>query len=170
SGLWDGIAFVLRKRGSRAQRRLFSLSSPTFHREIAMALQNTHFHMNHFIKLGVGIGTLAMAFVACSPTAPGGGGDGDGDGDGNGDGDIKPGDGDINPGDGDGVGDGDGGDGDGPKGITLGSHTGQCGRLPVTFRDFKGAHEGGHPDFEISHHCPAGSMGGTWMGAYEYGS
>lgn len=127
-------------------------------------------------SVGICISAFALA-LACSPGAGSGGdgdkGDGDsGDGDGNngtgnshnGDGDIviNPGDGDLNPGDGDGT---------TPGGITLNGHSGDCGRLPVTFRDFKGSSEpGGHPDFEISAKYPAGSAGGTWTGAWEYGN
>lgn len=51
--------------------------------------------------------------------------------------------------------------------ITLDGHTGQCGRLPVTFRDFQGNGEPkAHRDFEISELYPAG---GSWPGAWEYG-
>jgi fibro-slime domain-containing protein len=75
------------------------------------------------------------------------------------------------------VGDGDvatgstAGDGDTtllPNEITLGAHTGACGRLPVTFRDFQGnGQPGAHPDFEISVLYPAG---GSWPGSGEYGN
>ena len=125
------------------------------------------------VMASVGIGLSAFAIVAaCSPgtgTTEPGDGDSSGDGDngtGNapgGDGDIVigPGDGDVGPGDGDTT----------PGGITLNGHSGDCGRLPVTFRDFKGNGEaGGHPDFEISALYPAGSAGGTWAGAWEYGN
>lgn len=119
-------------------------------------------------SVGFCISALTIA-LACSP---GTGTVGDGDGDSGGDGDAGTGsstggDGDIViPGDGDAGGDGDGGTTAGH--ISYDGHTGQCGRLPVTFRDFKGNGEaGGHPDFEISELYPAG---GSWPGAYEYGN
>lgn len=47
----------------------------------------------------------------------------------------------------------------------------QCGSvLPVIFRDFKGASEGGHDDFEISHHFPAGAAWQECGGTDQYGS
>ena len=104
-------------------------------------------------------------------------GDGDEDGSGgmSGDGDEDGSGGMSGDGDGDGDLGGATGDGDGdtpglPEGITLDGHTGNCGRFPVTFRDFKGNGEvGSHPDFEISVLYPAGNAGGTWSGAFEYG-
>ncbi len=128
------------------------------------------------VQASVGFGISALALVmACSPGTGTTGGDGDGDSGPGGDGDgagNAPGDGDINVGDGDiNIGTGNApGDGDAPgvpQGITLDGHSGDCGRLPVTFRDFKGNGEtGGHPDFEISVLYPAG---GNWSGSDQYG-
>lgn len=125
--------------------------------------------------------TATLALGACTAVSSAGDGDAQMQGDGDlvaGDGDLPVGDGDLPVGDGDfGLGDGDlpvgdgdmPGDGDGPVSteISLGAHTGACGRLPVTFRDFQGNGEPrAHPDFEISALYPAG---GGWSGSGEYG-